>query len=599
MISSKLKKLKEMKFIKSIGLLTLFALLALSSCRKDKITEDDQIINPEPAVFFNGSISGVIVDESEEGVPNAEVTFGTNSMTTDENGYFLFKNVSINEKGSLVTAEKEGYFYNAKFVGSRLNKTNYTKIKMIEKVLSGSFEATLGGAVSTNGGANVQFNNNSIKTEGGGLYAGTVNVYATWLDPTANDLGQRAPGDLRAMNTADEQVQLTTYGMIGVELEGESGEALNLADGQTATIELPVPSELLADAPATIPLWHFDESNGYWIEDGEATLQGNKYVGTVSHFSFWNCDDPNYYVYIDGLITDEGGVGIQNLSVQILVNSNGAAGYDFTDQDGVYEGWVPKDLDLTIKVFDNCGNEIYSAAIGPFATDESIPEFSIVGTSSTFITLSGILECNGTLVTDGYAKITHGTSYSILSVDASGAFNGTIDVCGETAIDVIAYDLVGTGNGPQQSVPSTHDISGLSELNLGSITVCENATEHLTFEIDGVSFTSLEPFAFSDPVEGLSISMPEDSFQLANFSLNVLTETTGSNFTPTSMGISVPDSGNQILAWCQDCTGVEVDITTFEEVGGLIIGEFEGTIEAQQGQPEHEVSGSFKVIRDE
>ena len=219
MISSKLKKLKEMKFIKSIGLLTLFALLALSSCRKDKITEDDQIINPEPAVFFNGSISGVIVDESEEGVPNAEVTFGTNSMTTDENGYFLFKNVSINEKGSLVTAEKEGYFYNAKFVGSRLNKTNYTKIKMIEKVLSGSFEATLGGAVSTNGGANVQFNNNSIKTEGGGLYAGTVNVYATWLDPTANDLGQRAPGDLRAMNTADEQVQLTTYGMIGVELE--------------------------------------------------------------------------------------------------------------------------------------------------------------------------------------------------------------------------------------------------------------------------------------------------------------------------------------------------------------------------------------------
>ena len=42
-----------------------------------------------------------------------------------------------------------------------------------------------------------------------------------------------------------------------------------------------------------MPLWYFDEQKGMWVEEGVATKQGNQYVGTVNHFTDWNCDIPS------------------------------------------------------------------------------------------------------------------------------------------------------------------------------------------------------------------------------------------------------------------------------------------------------------------
>ena len=46
----------------------------------------------------------------------------------------------------------------------------------------------------------------------------------------------------------------------------------------------------MSTAPATIPLWSFNETTGIWQEEGSATKVRNAYVGNVSHFSWWNCD---------------------------------------------------------------------------------------------------------------------------------------------------------------------------------------------------------------------------------------------------------------------------------------------------------------------
>ncbi len=591
-----------MKFLKNLGIFALLTLLVFSSCRKDKITEDDDIIEPDPAVLVNGSLSGLVTDDSDMPLEDALVSMGTETTLTDENGHFSFQNVEINTKGSLVTAEKNGYYYNAKFVGSRLNKTNHTRIKMIEKVLSGSFQSNSGGTVTTNGGASIDFSPNSIKLESGGTYTGNVNVYATWLDPTANDLAERAPGDLRAFNANDEQVQLTTYGMLGVELESDGGEALNLADGQTATIELPVPAELQGAAPATIPLWHFDESSGYWVEDGTATLQGDKYVGTVTHFSFWNCDDPNYYVYIDGLITDEGGVGIEGLQVKITENSSAVSGWDWTDQDGVYEGWVPKDEDLTITVYDNCGTEIYSAAIGPFATDTSIPEFS-VGTSNSTLTISGTLvDCNNDAVTNGYAKVSYSpTAFSILEVDANGSFGNTISICDASEVTVVGYDLENL----KQSTAQTYDVSGTNNLDVGNISVCDDLTEYLNYTIGTNEVFIIDPYAFDNAdslgMDGITLGGEmQDSLNINGLQISVDAMSVGT-YSPEFISILYSD-GNGIVftLFCDAGVNCDVDITftTFEDIGGFVIGSFSGTMEDPQGGGTQDVDGTFKIQRE-
>ncbi len=95
-----------MKNLKPISCLLLFAFFMYSSCQKDK--EETSPSSDNTPVLVNGSISGLVTNQAEEALPGVQITFGINNTITDENGYFSFKNVEINAKGSLVTVEKEG-----------------------------------------------------------------------------------------------------------------------------------------------------------------------------------------------------------------------------------------------------------------------------------------------------------------------------------------------------------------------------------------------------------------------------------------------------------------------------------------------------------
>ncbi|MFK7807414.1 MAG: hypothetical protein AB8F74_06370 [Saprospiraceae bacterium] len=254
-------------------------------------------------------------------------------------------------------------------------------------------------------------------------------------------------------------------------MEGDNGESLNIADGQTATIEVPVPASLLGSAPATIPLWHFDEASGYWVEDGEGTLTSdNTYVGTVSHFSFWNFDVPHLLIHIEGTLTDEGQNNLGGLEVQISLSSNGDAGYGYTDSDGVFEGYVPKDEELTITVYDDCGAIIHVGQIGPFSEDAVIPNIVITNTSTNFLTITGILtDCNNEIESNGYVSVENGGfTFNYIDVNVDGNFNSTISVC-----DQMQLSISGVSSNPfSQGTTTVHDVSGLTELNVGTLITC-------------------------------------------------------------------------------------------------------------------------------
>ena len=87
-------------------------------------------------------------------------------------------------------------------------------------------------------------------------------------------------------------------------------------------MSIPVGSTQTSSAPAEIPLWYFDETNGVWKEEGKATLQGNEYVGEVSHFTFWNCDISWDLIYLDGSVLLEG-VNLEGAYVCLSFENNG------------------------------------------------------------------------------------------------------------------------------------------------------------------------------------------------------------------------------------------------------------------------------------
>ena len=99
-----------MNFFKKISLFSLFALLLFSACRKDEILNSKDTQVSEPAIIVKGSISGMVVDLNDQPLEGVMVSTGMNNATTDENGYFSFKNIDINERGSMVFCRKRRLF---------------------------------------------------------------------------------------------------------------------------------------------------------------------------------------------------------------------------------------------------------------------------------------------------------------------------------------------------------------------------------------------------------------------------------------------------------------------------------------------------------
>jgi hypothetical protein len=96
--------------------------------------------------------------------------------------------------------------------------------------------------------------------------------------------------------------------------------------------------------PATIPLWHFDEEKGIWVEEGIAIRQGNGYIGTVKHFSWVNLDLPAGHITIKGKITN---CEDKPVGAKVTVKS-----YTTThaNSKGEYTIFVPENTPFTLSV---------------------------------------------------------------------------------------------------------------------------------------------------------------------------------------------------------------------------------------------------------
>ena len=102
------------------------------------------------------------------------------------------------------------------------------------------------------------------------------------------DPAGRLPGNFAAVDAGNQPArQKSVYGAVDIQFRDGSGQPYNLAPGKTATLRIPVApaTPLSAPAPGSVPLSTYDEQAGVWRQVGTATLAGNFYEATVSHFS--------------------------------------------------------------------------------------------------------------------------------------------------------------------------------------------------------------------------------------------------------------------------------------------------------------------------
>lgn len=474
------------------NLLLIFATILFFSCQKDLSLEDGRTVvtPPDLSTKVSSSVSGFVTDENNAAVKNATVQFGASTITTDKYGYFEAKNVQVIKEAAVVTVNKPGYFKGIKTYMPKEGKAAFFRLKLIPKTTAGNINAAAGGVVTLSNGLSVKLPAAAVVNAAtNAAYTGTVHVAAYWINPEAADLNQVMPGDLRGINTDGAIKLLQTFGMAAIELTGASGELLQIAGSKKATLTLTIPPSLSATAPATIPLWYFDEAKGLWKEEGSATKTGNTYAGEVSHFSFWNYDYPGPLVQFDCTLKDLAGNPIPNVVVKLSAPAIPTYGYGYTDASGYVSGPVPANTQLILEVFSvyYCTTPIYTQTFTTTNVNISLGNITIPANT---VTVSGTAtNCNNNPITNGYIILLNNGVYSWYPLN-NGVFSFSTIICNNPSfVTLVAEDLTSM----QQSTPyNTNLVSGTN--TIGNLQACNNSiAEFLNYTINGTNYAYTAP----------------------------------------------------------------------------------------------------------
>lgn len=417
-------------------------------------------------------VSGIVLDESNAPIATVTVTSGTATTTTNSNGMFIFNGISLSKENGSITVVKTGYFKGVRSFKTLDGKNNTVKIRLMPRGLSGTVNATTGGTITSTGGATIVFPANAFVTSAGAVYTGSVKVYSRWIDPTAANLPDIIPGDLRGITAAGVENILETYGMAGAELEDASGSVLKIAPGKTATINFPIPAALSATAPATITLWHFDDATARWKENGTATKAGSTYIAQVEKFSFWNCDigSTNYVTLDFTVLNAVNSSPLVSTNIRIKRIADGSYGYGITNNTGFVYGLVPKNEQLILEIISSCGTVIYSQNINPLSVNTSLGKINASLPASQTLTFTGsVLNCSAAPVSNGYVSLYMTGEGGYVATSATGTFSFSLINCSGATL---AYNCQAVDNTTAQQSALITGSASIGTINLGNINAC-------------------------------------------------------------------------------------------------------------------------------
>lgn len=344
----------------------LMMLMTFASCSKlqdllnegDDDDDDDGGINPPELVegrMEDIALSGIVRDASGTPIEGVSIVSGSSAATTNTDGFFEFDQiqvVSVLNDRSVVKFSKAGYFdvvrsmdaadgASWEVVMCKKENNDFTSIK----TYSSSSDQTLQA-----GEMKIDMPQDGYKVDGtGASYTGKVKSEMVYLDPNNERFSEMMPGgDLAAVRSDNSSAQLVSYGMTDLNMYAENGDKLQLKDGSKAKLTFPIPAGMGENPPASIPLWSFNEKTGLWEEEGSAALQGNVYVGEVTHFSWVNLDYPEEQGTVYGYVKDDTGKVLPGVRLNIgqLLTST------VTQSNGYYSHEVPANIDFSISVKD-------------------------------------------------------------------------------------------------------------------------------------------------------------------------------------------------------------------------------------------------------
>jgi hypothetical protein len=308
--------------LKRITLMLMIPLF-MFGCKK----EDNNIDMSGDSIIVEGSV----VDKDGQPLNEVIVTAGSATIETDVFGKFKLSNAPVINKKALLNLEKDGYFTTYKNVMVSEGSNYVIKVIMLEKDYVGSLNPQQGGSLSFNGvELNIPANALNSSTD--------VEVYANYISPTDDNLSAVMPGGMSAVDEDGNQSSMISYGAIAMEIQDYNGNLVSLNEGSSANLLFPNSN---GNAPTEIGLWYFDESLGYWVQSGSATLGQNGYQATIRTLEmYWNCDDWGQTAYVTGkVVLCDGNDPVSGFLVNLDNGNNNLKTY--TNSSGNYLFEIP------------------------------------------------------------------------------------------------------------------------------------------------------------------------------------------------------------------------------------------------------------------
>ena len=578
-------------------------MLAFQSCRKD---DDTPSINNTAGISYPYSmnVSGRVLNENNDALQGVTVNVNGKIATTDVHGLFVIKNAGTSKERCVMHFEKSGFFQQSHGFVPSLNAMNYVKIIMLDNTKKYFVSATTGGEVVLTDQSKVSFPPNAFVKSNGSIYNGTVSVVMKHLSPDQPNFGFSIPGgDLLAINSGKDEVVLYSYGMLGVTLSGSSGETLQLGNGITAQLTVPIASAQIASAPSTLPLWYFDESVSLWKEEGFAIKMGNSYVGNVSHFSWWNVDYQGPRATLTGVVKDCLGNPIPNATVTV----NGWY-QTFTNQYGVYQDDVPVGMNFTVQLL-----EIQNPGLGDTQIENVpqllngqvyvVPDLNITNCPGTIT--GQLLSCRQTPV-EGFVYVEGSNGYFTYQYIVNGSYSMLVKA--NMPLLVKAVNINGSD---QQIVPP---IPSFQTFNVPTMLLCSNGGSGLSFENGFV----VNGNGHTNRFVAINMSSSIQSFDSINTTCTVfgIDSLTGNQcviylrfpgnildtyaYAPgvNRLGVGFDGAGG-LLKYYSEYPGSLgfLEVTDYEPVGGFIKVSFAGALTNLSGNLIYITDGRMKIPR--
>jgi Leucine-rich repeat (LRR) protein len=357
-------------------------------------------------------ITGIAFDELMRPLRDAQISVGNQRTLSDSLGRFRLRLVQKADSVLLIAGHKSGY-WPAHRRSSRIDGDWGKEIK-VHLMLRGQrfgheLEAARGGTISR-GAFFLTLQPNSVLDANNQPYTGVVKIALNGGRPDDPHFGWMMPGgDFMAQDAQGRERILQSYGFLSAHLQTPDGEPLKLDPTIGAQLRFVMPHTMVASAPDSMPLWHFDEAVGIWKEEGYARREGAAYIGTVRHFSSWNCDWPGPWCLLRGKTVDCKGRPVAGAPLRLgqqIITSDSAGGFS---------GRVPATQRFDIQAMNGNGK----ITVGPFEEgSENVVEGLIDGNS---IFGYGVIDTSQIMIINSY-----GTKGSVeYSIDSGATYQAS------------------------------------------------------------------------------------------------------------------------------------------------------------------------------